>query len=174
MRHPADLTRIERFMRALGESGRENARVYLTGGATAVLHGWRGSTIDIDMKIVPDRDDLLRAIPLLKERLQLNVELASPLDFIPVRPNWEDRSPFIKRAGTVDFHHFDLCAQALSKIERGHIQDQDDVAELLRRELVTRFELLAYFDAIEPLLYRYPALDPASFRRRVEKVTGDA
>ena len=38
-------------------------RVYLTGGATAVLHGWRESTIDIDIKVVPDSDDLLREIP---------------------------------------------------------------------------------------------------------------
>ncbi|CAN5745734.1 hypothetical protein BH24ACI5_BH24ACI5_03780 [soil metagenome] len=170
MREPADLTRIERFMRALGENAREPARVYLTGGATAVLHGWRGSTIDVDLKIVPDRDDLLRAIPALKERLHLNVELASPADFIPVRPDWEDRSPFIRREGRVDFHHFDLCAQALSKIERGHDQDQQDVAELLRRGLVTRSELLTYFEVIEPFVYRYPALDPASFRRRVERV----
>jgi hypothetical protein len=27
---------------------------------------------------------------------------------------------------------------------------------------------LAYFDAIEPRLYRFPAIDPGSFRRRVE------
>ena len=34
------------------------------------------------------------------------------------------------------FHHFDLYAQALAKIERGHAQDVDDVREMLRRGLV--------------------------------------
>ena len=53
MREPADLTRIQRFMRGLAEAARGEMRVYLTGGATAVLHGWRPSTIDIDVKLRP-------------------------------------------------------------------------------------------------------------------------
>lgn len=170
MREPADLTRIQRFMRELGSQAREDARVYLTGGATAVLHGWRASTVDVDVKFVPERDELFRAIPDIKERLHLNVELASPVDFIPVKTGWEDRSPFIAREGRVSFHHFDLTAQALSKIERGHAQDLKDVEELLRRNLVTRAQIDEHFTAIESQLHRYPALDPASFRASVRKV----
>jgi hypothetical protein len=170
MREPADLNRIRRFMRALGDEARSDARVYFTGGATAVLEGWRPSTIDVDVKIVPESDELFRAVPALKERLQLNVELASPADFIPVRADWEARSPFVAREGRISFHHFDLCAQALAKIERGHAQDLDDVQEFLRRGLVGREELARYFEAVAPQLYRYPALDPASFRARVEKI----
>lgn len=170
MREAADLTRIRAFMRALGEHAREPARVYLTGGTTAVLHGWRDSTIDVDVKFSPDRDELLRALPEIKERLRLNVELAAPIDFIPVRPDWEDRSPFIAQEGRLSFHHFDYCAQALAKIERGHEQDALDVANFLSLRLVTREQLADYFAAIEPQLYRYPALDPAAFRRRVEQV----
>ena len=98
------------------------ARVYLTGGATATLEGWRASTIDIDLKLVPDDDALLRAIPELKESLQINVELAAPIDFIPVADGWEDRGRFIAQEGRLAFYDFDLTAQALSKIERGHRQ----------------------------------------------------
>jgi hypothetical protein len=154
-------------MRALGSEAPAETRVYFTGGATAVLHGWRSSTIDVDIRIDPEHDAVLRAIPRLKEQLQINVELASPDHFIPVRPGWEDRSPFITREGRISFHHFDLYAQALAKIERGHTQDLADVTELLARGLVDRAGLLEYFSAIEPMLYRYPALDPASFRRAV-------
>jgi hypothetical protein len=170
MREPADLNRIQRFMRALGEEARADARVYFTGGATAVLHGWRTSTIDVHVKMVPESDELFRAIPALKERLQLNVELASPDNFIPVRTDWEERSPFIAREGHISFHHFDLCAQALSKIERGHAQDVDDVREFLQRGLIDRVELARYFETVAPQLYRYPAIDPASFRVRVENI----
>jgi hypothetical protein len=173
MREDADLNRIQRFMRALGEQAREPARVYFTGGATAVLHGWRASTLDLDIKLVPDRDELLRALPDLKERLRLNIELAAPVDFIPVRPDWEDRSPFITREGRVAFHHFDFCAQVLAKIERGHEQDGVDVANFLSSGLVTRDEVRAYFEAITPELYRYPALDPKAFRERVERVLAE-
>jgi hypothetical protein len=170
MREAVDLTRIRAFMRALGEAGRAPGRVYFTGGATAVLHGWRDSTIDVDLKLSPDRDELLRALPEIKERLRLNVELAAPIDFIPVRRDWEDRSPFIAQEGRLAFHHFDYCAQVLAKIERGHEQDAVDVANFLSLGLVTREQLTDYFAAIEPDLYRYPALDPAAFRHRVEQV----
>ena len=68
------------------------------------------------------------------------------------------------------FHHFDLYAQALAKLERGHHQDVLDVREMLQRSLVTPPQLLAYFERIEPDLYRYPAIDPPSFRRAVEAV----
>jgi len=172
MRALADDHRIHRFMRALGAAATADARVYFTGGATAVLHGWRASTIDVDIRIVPEHDALFRAIPHLKEELQINVELASPDQFIPVKDGWEDRSPFVAREGRVSFHHFDLYAQALSKIERGHAQDEEDVRELLRRGLVERAALRAYFDAIAPHLYRYPALDPVWFRRAVDEAVG--
>lgn len=170
MREAADLIRIQRFMRALGEEARAESRVYFTGGATAVLQGWRPSTIDVDIKMVPESDELFRAIPALKERLHLNVELASPADFIPVRPDWEARSPFVAREGRLSYHHFDLCAQVLAKIERGHAQDLGDVGEFLQRGLVGRQELVRYFEDVAPQLYRYPALDPAAFRARVEKI----
>lgn len=168
MRALADADRIGKFMQALAADAREEGRVYFTGGATAVLSGWRASTIDVDLKLVPEQDALLRAIPRLKEQLQLNVELASPIDFIPVPPGWEDRSPFVARHGRLSFHHFDLYAQALAKVERGHAQDMADVHEMRRRSLVDASRALKYFQRIEPELYRYPAIDPAAFRRAVE------
>jgi hypothetical protein len=174
MRALADAPRIQRFMEALGDEAREAARAYFAGGATAVLLGWRPSTIDVDLKLVPEHDALLRTIPPLKERLQVNVELASPIDFIPVPEGWEDRSPFAGRHGRLSFHHFDLYAQALAKLERGHVQDLADVREMLQRGLIEPRQTLAYFARIEPELYRYPALDPASFRHAVETLVGGA
>jgi hypothetical protein len=170
MRQVADISRIRRFMSALGGACREPAHVYFTGGATAVLYGWRDTTIDVDVKFVPEHDAIFRAIPRLKEQLELNVELASPSDFIPVKPGWEDRSPFIASEGLLTFCHFDLYAQALAKIERGHAQDVDDVGELLRRGLIDSDEALRYFTAIEPQLYRFPAIDPPSFRAGVTEI----
>lgn len=167
MRQVADATRIRRFMSALGDASREPAHVYFTGGATAVLYGWRATTIDVDVKFVPEHDALFRAIPQLKEQLELNVELAAPSDFVPVKPGWEDRSPFIASEGPLTFHHFDLYAQALAKVERGHAQDVEDVREMLRRGLIDPAEALRYFEEIEPRLFRFPAVDPASFRAAV-------
>lgn len=169
MREVADADRIRRFMRHLGPEADAETRVYFTGGATAVLLGWRRSTIDIDIRMVPETDRLLRAIPPLKEQLRINVELASPADFIPVPAGWEDRSLFIASEGKIAFYHFDPYAQALAKIERSHAQDLEDIQALVRMGVVDRQRALEYFQRIEPDLYRYPAIDPRSFRRAVEE-----
>lgn len=172
MRELADAGRIRRFMAALSAAAPEDGAVHLAGGATAVLMGWRGSTIDIDIKVVPDRDSLLRALPQLKEELRVNVELASPAEFIPVPAGWEERGVFISREGRLSFYHFDLYAQALAKLERAHSHDLEDVRALLDAGLVAPEAALRYFERVEPELYRFPAIDPRAFRRRVEEVFG--
>ena len=80
---------------------------------------------------------------------------------------WRDRSPLVFREGNVEVHHFDFYSQALSKIERGFGQDLDDVARMLSSGLVEPERLRELYDTIEPQLYRYPAIDPTAFRRKV-------
>ncbi len=172
MRELADAERIHRFMRALGASADTDGAVYLTGGATAVLLGWRTSTIDVDVMLPADSDALLRALPRIKNELEINVELASPADFIPVPAGWEARSLFAGREGRLSFYHFDPYSQALAKLERAHAQDLLDVRAMVDTGLVNPLRALAYFDEIEPVLYRFPAIAPVSFRRRVEDAFG--
>lgn len=173
MRSRADGARVESFLRTFGQRAPIEATVHLTGGATAVLIGWRASTIDVDIRIEPDDDRLLRLLPVLKEELEINVELAaSPTDFIPTLPGWETRSLFVARHGTVTYYHYDPYAQALSKVERGHDQDRNDVSEMLRRGLIESGVAFELFERIEPDLYRYPAIDPPAFRARAEATFG--
>lgn len=40
-------------------------------------------------------------------------------------------------------------------------------------DLIESARLLELFAAIEPQLFRYPAIDPAAFRRRVEAFAGN-
>jgi hypothetical protein len=164
----ADRERIERFMRTLAEATRNRVRVYLVGGTTAVLMGWRASTVDVDLVMHPDDDAILRAIPRLKDTLQLNVELVSPAHFIPVPPGWEDRGLFIRDMQSIAYYHFDLYAQALAKIERGHRQDLEDVRAMRARGLIDDLQALSYYARIAPELYRFPAIDPATFERAVK------
>ena len=92
-------------MRVLGDEADGDVRLYFTGGATAVLLGWRASTV----------------------------------------------------------------AQALSKIQRGHAKDLEDVRAMIERGLVDREGLRLRFEQIEPELYRYPAIDPKAFRSALEQ-----
>jgi hypothetical protein len=168
MRRPVDAERIRRFMRELGGEAEKDVRLYFTGGATAVLFGWRPSTVDVDVKMEPESDSVFRALPRLKDTLEINIELASPDQFIPELPGWRERSAFIAREGRLSFYHYDFYSQALAKIQRGHAQDRLDVAQMLARSLIDRDELRHRFEQIEPQLYRYPAIDPAAFRRALE------
>ncbi len=104
MRRLADASRVRSFLSALGRRTDEETRVYLTGGSTAVLLGWRDSTVDADI------------------------------------------------------------------LERGHVKDRSDVEEMIRRGLVLPAQLRELFLAIEPRFDRYPAVDPPSFRRRLEEL----
>jgi hypothetical protein len=169
VRPPVDSGRIRTFARELGRAARRDTKLYLTGGATAVLRGWREATLDIDIRFEPESDELLMAIPRLKDELEVNVERASPPDFVPELPGWRERSPFVLREGRIDVHHFDFYSQALAKIERGFEQDLEDVAAMLADGLVEPERLRGLFSEVEPSLFRYPAIDPGSFRAKLDR-----
>jgi hypothetical protein len=168
MRPPVDIARLNDFMSAMGRKTKGSGRIYLTGGATALLHGWRPMTVDVDIKADPEPSGFFESIASIKDELSLNVELASPSDFIPELPQWRERSLFVSRHGLLDFYHYDPYSQALSKLERGHSRDLADVEAMLRDELIRKDLLLELFLEIEPMLIRYPSLDPKSFRSIVE------
>src|SRR5690348_5760750 len=112
MRAEADKIKIQKFMAAIGERVLGESSIYLTGGATAVLHDWRAMTIDVDIKPDPEPRGLFEAIAAVKNELDINVELASPDQFIPAIPGWRERSLFIAQHGPVSFFHYDPCGQA--------------------------------------------------------------
>lgn len=155
-------------MAELGRRSEGPGRVYLTGGATALLVGWRATTVDVDMKLDPEPAGVFEAIASLKNELDVNVELASPDQFIPPVPGWRDRSAHIAREGQVDFFHFDYLSQALAKLARGYDRDVSDVRAMVERGLVAAADLRAAFTQIEADLVRYPGLDGSAFRARVE------
>ena len=168
MRRSVSPEALDRFMRELAAAARSPGKVYFTGGATALLLGFRNQTIDIDLKLDPEPAGAFEAIAALKDRLELNVKLASPGDFIPAPPDWRERSRHIATYHQVEFLHYDLSLQALAKLERGHAQDLQDVASLLRGGHVTAVELKQRFAQLEPGLLRYPAIEPTQFRLKLE------
>lgn len=170
MRAPVDGERVRALARALASATPVETTLYLTGGATAVLEGWRETTVDVDVRLEPDSDALLRRIAEVKDELGVNVELASPPDFIPELPGWRDRSPFVLREARLTVRHFDPYSQALAKIERGFAKDLTDVEAMLARGLVEPARALELLGDIEPLLFRYPAIDPPELRARAEAV----
>lgn len=155
-------------MQALGKEAQGSGCVYFTGGASALLIGWRSSTVDVDIRLDPEPPGIFQAIAKLKQELNINIELASPQDFLPPLPGWRDRSVFIGRQGQISFYHYDFTAQALSKLSRGFDRDLKDVEAMYEQKLFSLKELRNCFESIAPELIRFPSLNPDALRSRVE------
>lgn len=167
MRTLTDAAKVQALMQRLGRRARGSGRIYLVGGASAVLVGWRAATVDVDLKLAPEPPGIFEAIAQAKDTLRMNVELAAPDDFLPPLPGWQERSQFIVRHGEVDFFHYDFYGQALAKIGRGLEHDLRDVQLMARRGLIETGRLLELFSAIESDLIRYPQIDPGGLRERL-------
>src|SRR5437660_1505596 len=149
MRRKVTVERLKQFMDKLAASARSPGKVYFTGGATALLLGFREQTIDIDIKLDPEPEGAFEAIAQLKDQLDLNVELASPDDFIPATSDWREKSPLIASVGRVQYFHYDLALQALSKVERGHDKDINDLRNQVRGGIGPIDELRRTLSCIE-------------------------
>lgn len=153
LRQSVDRGRIEQFLKQLGDRFRRPARIYLVGGTTLVFEQLREQTMDIDvvLEVSPtDHGELVQAIRELKNSLSINVEEASPGDFIPLPAGSENRHVYVERFGMLEVLHFDLYSTALSKIERGREQDFEDVLALLRTKKIAWEKLAGYFREILP------------------------
>ena len=157
-------------MAALGEELNNPGRIYVTGGATALLHDWREMTVDLDLKASPEPPRFFEVIAKLKNSQEANIELASPDQFLPPLPGWETRSLFIDQFGKSDFYHYDPYSQVLSKIERNHTRDQHDVACFIKAGLVDLNRLHDLFGEIESDCVRYPAVDAEDLQKRLAQL----
>ena len=174
MRRPLDPDRLREVLVALGRGCRGPGTVYLTGGATALLSGWRSATVDLDLKLDPEPEGAFAAIARIKEDLQVNVELASPDDFLPQLESWREHSPLVDRFGLVEVRHYDLRAQALAKLSRGFERDVADVHAMLERRLVSCAALRAALEQMRPRLERFPRVSPGELESRLAEVCPEA
>lgn len=159
MRRNLTRDRLDALMKELARSapGRGPYRVFIVGGGTAVLAGWRDSTIDVDLHA--DSDEVFHDIQRIKERLRLNVEFARPEHFVPALPGSGERHLSIVRIGKVSFFHYDPYAQLLFKVVRGFRRDMQDAAGFLESGMVDAERFRKLVRSIPKDAYaRYPAL----------------
>ena len=165
---------IEQFLQQFGRLSQQPGRLYLAGGAELVHSGLRGeggTTVDIDLRMdVSDTSAAETIIRQLMRQLGVNVEFASPADFIPLPSDWAMRSPFVGRYGNTDVFYFDYYALALSKISRGTSRDLSDIVLLAEHGLIVREELEAAYQQVLPQLGhgRFFNIDPTVFTEHYE------
>ncbi|HLL78966.1 MAG TPA: DUF6036 family nucleotidyltransferase [Ktedonobacteraceae bacterium] len=174
MRHVVDKGAIEAFLQQLGKSFQKSGRLYLVGGAALVHLGVRpGTTLGIDIQVAgANEGELIVAIQQMIHRFQINVEFASPGDFIPLPAQWESHARFVGRYGKIDVFYFDFYSIALSKFERGNTRDIADVKLLIQQGIITLDELdRAYQEVLAQLgKGRYPRVTPQRFSERYQAV----
>ena len=143
-------------------------RVYLVGGGTAVLVGWRSSSVDAGL--FSEEESVFHDIQAIKERLNVNVEFARPEHFVPALPASESRHVFIETLGKVSYYHYDPYAQVLAKIVRGFERDLDDARHFVRSGMVETRLLRNLVEQIPPSAYsRYPPLSRGAVAQAVEE-----
>ena len=174
MREEFTRERLKPLMKELARTGpkRGSFQVFFVGGTTAVVMGWRRSSVDVDL--YSEQDTVFRDIQGIKERLRMNVEFARPEDFVPPLSGAEDRHLFIEKVGAISFFHYDPYSQLLSKIVRGFQKDLDDARAFLGRKLVEPDRFRALVRAIPDSAYaRYPRLSRAAVEKVVAQFLAD-
>ena len=169
MRHNVTKADIEKFLDALGKSFHKPGRLYLAGAALVHIGLRSGFTMDIDVAIeASDEDEMVTAIRRLVEKMQINVEFASPGDFIPLPTQWMAQARYVGRYGSIDVFYFDFYSLALSKISRGNERDLIDVQLLFQKKLITLEELDAAYNEVLPRMGKRPYinLNPQRFTER--------
>ena len=101
-REDATRTIIAAFVRELGRRFSGRGRLYLAGGASLVYQGFRPHTVDIDYRVELEAGDdsrFIQALRAAQRTVPLNVEPASPADFVPLPAGWQERSQFLTQEG---------------------------------------------------------------------------
>jgi hypothetical protein len=167
MRPNVGKSQIDDFLKNLGRAFHKQGRLYLVGGAALVHLGIRsGTTQDIDIEIrATNEDEMTEAIRRLKDTMKINVEFASPADFIPIPSQWEMNAKYVGRYGSIDVFYFDFYSITLSKIERGSTADINDVKLLVQHGIIDLQELDNAYNEVLPRVGKRPynRLDPQKF-----------
>ena len=176
---PRDLTTKARLLQLLEELGQRfphPATVYVCGGSSLLLKGAKTASLDVDLDFEVDprhHSEWILLLRDLKERLNINIEEASPRHFLPLPSDWKTRVERIGRFDQLDVFHFDPVSVALSKLARFHAQDLEDVRHMLETGMVHRDILAQAFQEILPACEQFGLkLDPADLKRKWESFFG--
>lgn len=172
MRTGLDEPKLRAFIREVGEAAQGPGRVYLVGGATALLLGVREQTVDIELKLDPEPKAIFEGIARIKERLSING--SSP------RPTCSCRRSPVGESGASSSRGVGRWSSSTTTSMRKPWRRSSEVTT---RTLPTPARssgsaksmsalLLELFGAIQPDLIRYPAIDPQDFEVRVREFCG--
>lgn len=167
----SDVVKMRQLMDAMGRQVKNAVSVLFCGGATAVLLGFRESTVDVNLTFEPEHEEMFKLIKAFRDDLNINIELTSPAHFIPELEGSEARHVFIEDNGAVSFYHYDLYMQVLSNIERAWPVDLSDARSLAK--YVDLNLLTDLFLSASSAFERFPAIDRDALETKLRNFISD-
>jgi hypothetical protein len=118
-----DRPRLTQFLDLLGRRLRRPTRFYLVDGSVLIDLRLRPTTLDIAHAAEADEpialSELEEAIRSLRQQLDLNIEPASPADFLPVPASALSQSQFVRQHGPLSVYYYLLPTHVIAKVARG-------------------------------------------------------
>jgi hypothetical protein len=130
------------MLTAIGERVPPGSRLTLLGGSALILLGSSRPTMDIDFigdDIHPN--ELHSQIMKIAKDLKIHVEPVPIERFVPLPEGNEQRVILIGQFGNLNVYVADPYSIALSKLDRGHDTDIEDLVFLIQRNYITMEEL---------------------------------
>jgi hypothetical protein len=125
--------------------------------------GSQRRTVDIDCTIETMPSELVATIDDVARELQMEVEIISINEFIPLPSGASTRHHSVGNFGTISVFVFDPYSIALSKIARGFETDIQDVFFLLTQGIIELDILSRYVEESLPVAWDYD-IDPGEMK----------
>ena len=113
--------------------------------------------------------EFIECIRSISREMQIQVEQASPDEFLPLPSGYENRHRYIGRYGNLEVFHFDFYSVALGKLNRGTEKDFSDVTQMVQVGVIRFSELEGYLQEILPKLETFNLRsDVSDLKRKFE------
>jgi hypothetical protein len=159
---------ITEFLARVGQRTRTQSVLLLLGGSGLNMLGNQRPTLDLDFDGEEKADDELRLLlEQVATEMQLEIEAVPLHRFFPLPSGVENRHIFIGTFGNLRVYVFDPYSIALTKLDRGFDADIDDIAFLLRQDLVNAATLESMIDQAAGLATAFD-FNPNHMRTRLQ------
>lgn len=159
---------ITEFLAKVGHRTHTQSVLLLLGGSGLNMLGNQRPTLDLDFDGEETADDeLCLLLSQVATEMQLEIEAVPLHRFFPLPSGAENRHIFIGTFGNLRVYVFDPFSIALTKLDRGFDADIDDVAFLLRQDLVNAATLESMIDQAAGLAAAFD-FNPNDMRTRLE------
>ncbi|MCJ7657866.1 MAG: DUF6036 family nucleotidyltransferase [Anaerolineales bacterium] len=160
---------IRNFLNHLSQIYTQPVKLYLLGGSALCFLGSPRRTVDIDCVVDNSTKEFKDTVEAVANKLQVEVEIISIDEFIPLPPNNTERHQNVEKFGRIEVYIYDPYSIALSKLARGFDTDIQDVLFLLQNGIIKLDTLTKFVQNAIPLAWDYD-IDPNELKTFLDVV----